>query len=49
LLDLLILTAPIPLIWSLHLATKKKILVIAVLSLGARFELKRHHRMSKSR
>jgi hypothetical protein len=35
-LDLLILTAPIPLIWSLHLATKKKILVIAVLGLGAR-------------
>jgi len=36
LLDLLILTAPIPLIWGLHLATKKKVLVIAVLALGAR-------------
>ncbi|OCL03126.1 hypothetical protein AOQ84DRAFT_227968 [Glonium stellatum] len=34
-LDFLILVAPIPLIWRLHLLTRKKILIIAVLTLGA--------------
>ena len=34
-IDFLILTAPMPIIWNLQLATRKKIMVIALLCLGA--------------